>query len=554
MPTAQPGAPPADEQPALPRVNILLVDDQPRNLLALEAILQDLGQNLVRANSGEEALRLLLKEDFAVILLDVQMHGLDGFETARLIRGRDRSRHTPIVFLTAFESPQFPVGEAYRLGAVDYLVKPIVPDILRAKVAGFVELYQKTERLRQLERREYERRLAEEKQRWQLQRLQEEAARDRNRAADLAEADRRKDEFLALLGHELRNPLAPVRNALQILRLRGDDPATREWARGLMERQVGLLTRLVDDLLEVSRITRGKIKLERVQLDLAAVVRDTVQDNRPALEAAGLRVQPEVPGEPVWVVGDPARLAQVLGNLLHNAGKFTEAGGEVTVRLTTAAGRAEVAVRDTGIGIEPDMLGRIFEAFAQADAGLSRSRGGLGLGLALVKRLVERHGGGVRASSAGRGRGTEIAFWLPLAPAATPSAAPPAGQPTGEGMKRTVLIIEDNADAAESLRLLLELRGHQVTLAHSGPAGVEAARVQQPEVVLCDLALPGMDGFAVARALRDDPRTAHARLIAVSGYGHDEDQQRGREAGFDLHVLKPVDPGELEQLLGGPGE
>jgi signal transduction histidine kinase len=551
MRSAHAGAPPAEEQPAPPKVSILLVDDQPPNLHALEAMLEDLGQNLVKAHSGEDALRRLLAEDFAVILLDVQMPGLDGFATARLIRGRARSRSTPIVFLTAFESADFPVAEAYRLGAVDYLVKPIVPEILRAKVAGFVELYQKTERLRQLERRDYERRLAEEKQRWQLQRLAEEAAHERQRAADLAEADRRKDEFLALLGHELRNPLTPIRNALEILRYRGDDPATRDWARDLLDRQVAHLTRLVDDLLEVNRIARGKIKLELQRVDLAVLVRDTVQDHRAALEGAGLTVNLEVPGEPVWVRGDPTRLAQVLGNLLHNAGKFTEAGGGVTVRLTAAA-RAEVSVRDTGIGIEPEMLPHVFEAFAQAEAGLSRSRGGLGLGLALVKRLVERQGGGVRAASAGRGQGAEVAFWLPLAPAATPAAAPPPEPARDGARKRKVLIIEDNVDAAESLRLLLVLRGHEVTLAHSGPAGVQAARAQQPEVVLCDLALPGMDGFAVARALRGDPGTANARLIAVSGYGHDEDQQRGRDAGFDLHVLKPVDPAELEQLLRGP--
>jgi signal transduction histidine kinase len=552
MLSAHAGTSPAEEAPALPRVSILLVDDQPRNLLALEAILQDLGQNLVTAPSGDEALRRLLTEDFAVILLDLQTQGLSGFETARLIRGRERSRSTPIIFLTAFESPDFPVAEAYRLGVVDYLIKPIVPEILRAKVAAFVELHQKTERLRQLERREYERRLAEEMQRWQVERLQEEAARERQRAAELAEADRRKDEFLALLGHELRNPLAPIRNALQILRYRGEDPTTRDWARGLMERQVAHLTRLVDDLLEVNRIARGKVKLEPRRLDLAALVRDTVQDHRPALEGAGLAVRLDVPEGPVWVMGDPTRLAQVLGNLLNNAAKFTEAGG-VTVRLTTGGGRAEVLVRDTGIGIEPEMLPRVFEPFAQAEAGLSRSRGGLGLGLALVKRFAERLGGGVRAASAGRGQGAEIAFWLPLAPAAAPAPAPPPTPAPDGQRKRKVLIIEDNADAAESLRLLLELRGHQVTLAHTGPAGVEAARREQPEVVLCDLALPGMDGFAVARALRDDPRTANARLIAVSGYGHDEDQQRGREAGFDEHVLKPIDPGELEQLLDGTG-
>jgi signal transduction histidine kinase len=553
MLSAHPAAPSAEELPAPLPVNILLVDDQPRNLLALEAILGDLGQNLVTASSGEAALDCLLADDFAVVLLDVQMPGLDGFETARLIRARDRSRLTPIIFLTAFERPDSAVVEAYRLGAVDYLVKPLVPEILRAKVTGFVELHQKTERLRLLERRDYERRLAEEKQRWEMERLQEAAARDRQRAVELAEADQRKDEFLAMLGHELRNPLAPIRNVLHVLQLRGDDPSTLNWIRGILVRQVGHLTRMVDDLLEVSRITRGKVKLEQARVDLAELVRDTVQDHRPALENARLTVTLAEPSGPVWVEGDAVRLAQVVGNLLHNAGKFTEPAGRVLVSLTLEpdAQRAVVAVRDTGIGIEPEMLPHIFETFAQGEAGLARTRGGLGLGLALVKSLVERHGGEVRATSAGRGQGTEVTFWLPVAPAGAslPASTPPPAE-TGE-KKRKVLIIEDNEDAAESLRLLLELRGHQVRLAHSGTDGVKVARRWLPEVVLCDLGLPGMDGFAVARALREDPRTAQVRLIAVSGYGHDEDQQRGREAGFDLHVLKPIDPADLEKLLAG---
>jgi signal transduction histidine kinase len=530
-------------------VNILLVDDQPCNLLALEAILQDLGQNLVKADSGPEALRRLLNEDFAVVLLDVQMRRLDGFETARLIRDRDRSRSTPIIFLTAQDSPAFPVADAYRLGAVDYLVKPLVPEILRAKVAGFVELFQKTERLRQLERREYERRLAEERQRWQMERLREEAARDRRVAEGLAEADRRKDEFLAVLGHELRNPLAPLRNALEVLRLRGTDPGTLEWVQGVLERQVGHLARLVDDLLEVSRIARGKVTLQSQRVDLAALVGHAVEDHRPALEEAGLAVALEQPGGAVWVEGDPTRLTQVVGNLLNNAGKFTEGGGRVTVRVAAepGSGRAVVAVRDSGIGIDPEMLPRVFDPFAQADPGLDRDRGGLGLGLALVRGLVTLHRGGVQAASAGRGQGTELTFWLPLATEPGPPPAEPTAATPCRRLK--VLVIEDNRDAAESLRLLLELHGHQVALAESGGEGVEAARRARPDVVLCDLGLPGMDGFAVARALRSDPRTAGARLIAVSGYGHDEDLQRGREAGFDEHVLKPVDPADLQRLV-----
>jgi signal transduction histidine kinase len=552
VPSEATTGPPNDALPE-PRVNILLVDDRPSNLLALEAILHDLAQNLMSVTSGEEALRRLLAEDFAVILLDVQMQGMDGFETARLIRGRDRSRHTPIIFLTSMESPQFPLIEAYKLGAVDYLVRPLVPIILRAKVAGFVELFRKTERLRQLERREGERRLAEERQHWEVRRLQEEAAREKRLAEELAAMSRRKDEFLAVLGHELRNPLAPIRNALQVLHLRGTDPATLEWTQGILDRQVGQVTRLVDDLLDVSRIARGKIQLRRQRLDLATLVRHTAQDHAAALEDARLALTVTAPDEPVWVEGDPTRLTQVLGNLLHNAIKFTDPGGRVTVRLTVdrAARRAVVGVSDTGIGIAPDMLGRVFDTFAQADGSMSRSRGGLGLGLALVRGLVELHGGRVQAASAGPDSGAEITFWLPLAEAPAPASQPEASTPQ-ERKQLRILIIEDNRDAAQSLRLLLELHGHKVTLAATGDAGVQAARQWRPDVVLCDLGLPGMDGYAVARALRADPGTAGPRLIAVSGYGHDEDRQRALDAGFDQHLTKPADPVELQRLLAEP--
>ncbi len=369
---------------------------------------------------------------------------------------------------------------------------------------------------------------------------------------EVQEAGRRKDEFLAMLGHELRNPLAPVRNALQILRLRGDEPATREWARQMMDRQVTHMTRLVDDLLDVSRITRGKVLLRQERADLVPLVRAAVEDHRAALESAGLKVEYASPPEPVWVTGDPTRLAQVVDNLLTNAAKFTDGGGRVGVRLTAdaKAGRATVAVRDTGIGIEPDLLPHLFETFMQADRSLDRSRGGLGLGLALVKGLIELHGGRVRAESAGPGQGATFTFWLPLASAAPPDLESGSGEhPLGLG--RRVLVVEDSRDTALSLKMLLEMAGHQVALAHTGREGVEAARRERPEVVLCDLGLPEMDGFAVARHLRRDPATAEAWLIAVSGFAQEEDQQRALEAGFDRHLTKPVDPGKMLKLLAG---
>jgi PAS domain S-box-containing protein len=779
-----------------PPANVLLVDDDPANLLALEALLAGPGRNLVKARSGEEALRHLLAEDFAVVLLDVQMPGLDGFETARLVRGRERSRHTPIIFVTAHDSPGPTVAEAYALGGVDFLVKPLVPEVVRAKVAVFVDLFEKAEqvtrqaeRLRLMERREYERRVADEARRqteerfrlladsapvllwvsgpdgrctyfnrpwleftgrtleqelgdgwaegvhpddrgacldtyraalrtrqpfrmeyrlrgadgtyrWvldtgtprpdpggafagfigsaiditdrkeaeeQLRRSQSELTdfvenatvglhwvgpdgtilwanraelemlgydrdeyvdrpvadfhadpeviadilrrltgdealcnyearlrckdgsirhvlinssayregdrfrhtrcftRDitdrkrleealRQRAEELAERDRRKDEFLAMLAHELRNPLAPVLNGLHILRLSEADRRAVEQARGMIERQIRHLTRLVDDLLDVSRITHGGLRVRRERLDLARLVRTAAEDRRPTVEQAGMALAVEVPDLPVWVTGDATRLTQVLNNLLDNAVKFRNGGAEVTVRLTAEAGpgRAVIDVRDRGVGIEPDLFPRLFDPFAQADRSLDRPRGGLGLGLSIVKALVDQHGGEVRAASDGPGRGAAFTVRLPLAgePAAL-SSMPPAAPPPAGGPLR-VLVVEDNRDAADSLRVLLELLGHEFKIAYTGPEGVRAAREWRPDIVLCDIGLPGLDGYGVAGELRRDPVTARSHLIAVTGYGQEEDRRRARQAGFHHHLTKPVDPADLQTLLVRP--
>ncbi len=365
----------------------------------------------------------------------------------------------------------------------------------------------------------------------------------------LRQADRRKDEFLAMLAHELRNPLAPIRNAVQVLRQHGTPGPEAELVRDIIDRQVAHLARLVDDLLDVSRISRGKILLRQERLDLVPLVRTAVEDHRAMLEAAGLTLTAELPERPLWLAGDPTRLAQVVGNLLHNTRKFTDPGGRVTVRLTAADSRAELTVCDTGIGMDADMLSRLFEPFSQADRSLHRVRGGLGLGLALVKGLVEMHGGTVRASSRGPGQGSEFTVTLPLSQAPPRPEGESAGRPA-HGQALQVLIVEDNVDAAESLRRLLRLSGHQVEVAHTGAAGVEMARRLRPDVVLCDIGLPGgLDGYAVAQALRADPEQAPATLLALSGYGQEEDQRKALEAGFDRHLTKPVDPRALVQLL-----
>jgi signal transduction histidine kinase/CheY-like chemotaxis protein len=361
--------------------------------------------------------------------------------------------------------------------------------------------------------------------------------------AALARADRRREEFLAMLAHELRNPLGTISNALEVLRLKGAGDATWQRALDAADRQVRHQARLVDDLLEVQRIGHGEVELRCERLELGELVQTTVDRQLAALEAMGVSVSLELAAERLSVRGDRRRLTQALENLLRNAVKFTPAGGRVTVRLARTPGgrRAAISVSDTGVGIGAELLPHVFEAFTQADHSLERTKGGLGVGLAVVKGLVELHGGEVEARSAGAGRGAQFTILLPIAAAAEEAGTRASG--------RRVLVVEDNPDAAETMRDFLVLSGHEVELAHSGTEGVAAARQFHPEVVLCDLGLPEMDGFAVATALRRDPATRGVRLIAVTGYGRDEDRRRSKEAGFDLHLTKPVDPAQLARLL-----
>ncbi|ABS26208.1 ATP-binding protein [Anaeromyxobacter sp. Fw109-5] len=379
---------------------------------------------------------------------------------------------------------------------------------------------------------------------------QESEERYRAIAEQLAEADRRKDEFFRILSHELRNPLAPIRNALHLLGRAPDDPARAARWREVIERQVGHLSRLVEDLLDLTRITAGRIQLRREPLDLAHVVGHTAEDHRAGFEAIGVRLVLQLPPAPVPVEGDETRIAQIVGNLLANSAKFTPDGGTVTVRVAEAPGRSALLdVRDTGEGIEAEVLPRIFEPFSQADRTLARSRGGLGLGLTLVKRLVELHGGTVVVTSAGPGAGTEVAVRFPLA--ATPRVpAPQVGSGSGARGAATVLVVEDNLDAAETLRDALELEGMEVSLAPDGEAGLAAARRRRPDLVICDIGLPGkLDGYGVARAFRADPALRDVRLVALTGYAGPEDRTRAYAAGFDLHLGKPAALGELLRAI-----
>jgi PAS domain S-box-containing protein len=369
---------------------------------------------------------------------------------------------------------------------------------------------------------------------------------------ELREADRRKSEFIAVLSHELRNPLAAIRSSLYVIEhAQGGEVAAR--ARHVIDRQVDQLARMVDDLLDVTRITRNKIQLQRARLDLVDLVGQTIEDNRANLEARGVNLDLRLSELPVTINADGARIAQVITNLLGNAVKFTPSGGTVTVSVFAEAerGRAVVQVADTGTGIDPGLLGRLFEPFMQADRTLDRTGGGLGLGLALVKGLVDLHGGEVTASSQGLGKGASFVVRLPLAEPIGSGAAAPARHPAPAGHRR-ILVIEDDTDVADGLQAALEIDGHAVEVAKSGSDGLSRARRFQPEVVLCDIGLPGMNGYDVARAFRADPDLRATMLVALSGYAQAEDVERARGAGFDRHLAKPASIDNLKRILEAP--
>jgi PAS domain S-box-containing protein len=375
----------------------------------------------------------------------------------------------------------------------------------------------------------------------------------RRQTEALREADRRKNEFLSILAHELRNPLAPISNAIQILTLRGDDPALVAQTKEVMERQVHQLTRMVDDLLEVSRISRGKISLHTAPLDLAEVVATAVETSRPLVEAHHHTLTVTLPRSPARVKADGARLAQVLSNLLNNAAKYTEDGGRIDLIVEQAQGEVVIRVRDNGIGIAPERLPSVFDIFEQIEGASDRSHGGLGIGLTLARRLVEMHGGRIEAHSAGLGKGSEFVTRLAalaepaMEPAPDPAEGPP--MPSANGSRRRVLVVDDNVDSAESLAVLLRLYGHDVRLAHDGEAALEEARSFQPDVMFLDIDLPKMDGYEVARQLRLEPARGSLTLVAMTGYGQEEERRRTREAGFNSHLVKPVDFDMLQELL-----
>jgi len=367
----------------------------------------------------------------------------------------------------------------------------------------------------------------------------------------LRDADRRKDEFLATLAHELRNPMAPIRNAVQVLRMQGGKEPGSDEVLDMIERQVEHMVRLVDDLLEVSRITLGKIELKRQRVELADIVRSALETSRPALEGAGHEIMVQLPARPVELLGDPVRLSQIVGNLLHNAGKYTEGRGRIVLEGRVEAGTLVLAVRDNGIGIGPEMLPHVFEMFTQVDRSRGHSQGGLGIGLTLARSLAHLHGGTIEAHSDGLGKGSEFVVRLPaLEPAQREDrAAKQRGQRAGTGSGLRVLVTDDVPDSADSMGMLLRLWGHEARVTYGGEEALRAVASEAPDLVLLDIDLPDLPGLEVARRLRADPRTRDIRLVAMTGYGQREDRRRTQEAGFDAHLVKPVDPQELKKLL-----
>ena len=527
--------------------DILVVDDDPGNLAAIEVALGELRRNLVKARSGEEALRHLLEQDFALILLDVNMPGMDGFETARIIRERPRSRHVPIIFVTAYNREDTDlILRGYSLGAVDFMFKPIVPEVLRAKAAVFVELQNRTAvvqrqagMLREMERRESERRLVEERQLWEAQALREE--------------NQRKDEFLAVLAHELRNPLSPLVTGLELIKCYGIEHDGLDRVRESMERQVRHLIRLVDDLLDVSRISRGKITLRLEAVELGRVLHQALESAEPLIAERHHQLVVEQCDDELVLNGDQVRLTQVVANLIHNAARYTDPGGRIEVSCGRDAKHAVLRVADNGRGIAPQMLDRIFDIFVQEREG----GGGLGLGLTLVHRLVQLHGGAVRAYSEGTGRGSEFVVRLPLydekqLAQGVPLAPPPAEEDHGElGPIRPlrIVVVEDQDDVRDAMQALLEGWGHRVEAAPDGKSGIELILRTRPELALVDIGMPGLDGYAVARRVRAELGPQSPRLVAVTGFGREEDRDKARRAGFDTHLTKPAGPRELRRVL-----
>jgi PAS domain S-box-containing protein len=670
-------------------VKVLLVDDQVRNLEALQAVLHPSGCRLITAQSADEALLALLQHDFAAIVLDIRMPGMDGLELAQLIKGRRRTRHVPILFLTAHLLDDKDVLLGYQAGAVDYLTKPLDPEILRAKINIFADLHRVTQALSETnqqlqreiaDRQKVEQELLEANQQlesrveartvelvqahavlaasegrlrialyagrmgtWELDAGRRACHVDEvlctllglssrtpsipldtllavthpdddemvRRAVDhalkttvddvadysyefrivrpsdgavrwmlvsgraipnaggpprrigvaiditdrkhdeqsLQEADRRKNDFLATLAHELRNPLAPIRNAVELLRMKGPLPVDKRGPTEVIDRQARALTRLVDDLLDISRITQNRLELRREPASLSAIVEAAVESSRPLIDSGGHTLVVNLPDEPIVLLADVTRMAQVISNLLNNAARYSDRRGHIHVTVRRESTDAVITVADEGIGIPATMLGRVFEMFVQVDRGNDRGRGGLGVGLALSKQLVEMHGGEILAHSGGPGLGSSFEIRLPLAPELEGTVRAAGVKDELPTSRLRLLVVDDNKDSVDSLSTLLRLMGNDVHVAFDGVEAVHAAHVTRPDVVLLDVGLPLRNGYEAAKLIRGEPWGRNMVLIALTGWGQEQDRRASREAGFDHHLVKPVDPQLLMAIV-----
>lgn len=563
-------------------VPILLVDDNRDNLLALDAALSGLGHRLVTANSGQDALRRLLEEDFALILMDVAMPDLDGYEVAELIRSRDRTQDTPIIFLTANLTSAAQIFKGYEVGAVDYLSKPFPIDLLVSKVAVFVELYRKSQALKRqaeaLQRAhdELERRVADrtaelasanralsvevaERRRMEVEReaLLEREQAARRRAESL---NRTKDEFLATLSHELRTPLNAILGWAHLLGSEASDDRIRSRALTVIQNNAAAQGQLIDDILDVSAIISGKMRLQMTSVDVAAVVESALDTVRPAADAKGITLDTAL--APVGTIaGDRDRLQQVAWNLLSNAVKFTPRGGTVRVRLERRDADLHLVVQDTGRGMAPEFLPHVFDRFTQADSSTTREQGGLGLGMAIVRHLVELHGGTVSADSAGPGQGATFTAAIPIG-VFGPSEAGDRGRPVGvheaplpfragslAGL--VVLVLDDEADARDLMQEALQRCGAVVHVAASAHEGFTLLQRTRPHIVLSDIGMPGDDGRAFIRRVRALPGDAGGLTVAVavSAYVGGDAEQASIAAGYQAHLGKPVDLNRLVRTI-----
>jgi signal transduction histidine kinase/ActR/RegA family two-component response regulator len=557
------------------RVNILMVDDQPAKLLSYEAILSDLGENLIRAESAREALDQMLRSEIAVVLLDVSMPELDGFELAAMIRQHPRFEKTAIIFISAILQTEFDRLRGYESGAVDYIPVPVVPELLRAKVRVFVDLYRKTRQLEQinvnLEQRVASRtaeleastaRLRENEEKLQKLLAQEIEARAEAEAAraEAQAASRAKDEFLAVISHELRTPLNAILGWSSIVKGH-PDPTLVARAIDTIERNGKQQLRLIEDLMDMARIVGGKLQLKVEIVELTGIVFAAFETVRAAAAAKRIVLQPQFTADPVWVAADPGRLQQVVWNLLTNAVKFTDEGGSVTVEIKHEGTTACLMVRDTGIGIDSEFLPYVFDRFSQADSSAARRFGGLGLGLALVRQVVEMHGGTASVASAGAGTGTTFTVCLPSAAVEAALARRPE-RVHFEELRVTeqiggvrVLIVDDERDALDFLALSLGSHGANVRTSGSARDALrQIASTPESEpfdILIADIGMPEMDGYELLREIRGKAQsgTASMPVVALTAYTRPEDRAQILAAGFQAHLAKPVDVEELVVLI-----